>query len=92
MADLQSLGLRPEKGVNPQIQEAVAKDRMSLERPIPGESLTNNPDNPYPFEQAPEYTDRTDALEYLFATFVKESLKKTTIILECLVKNTAQKI
>jgi hypothetical protein len=72
MADLQSLGLRPEKGVNPQIQEAVAKDRMSLERPIPGESLTNNPDNPYPFEQAPEYTDRTDALEYLFATFVKE--------------------
>ena len=34
MADLQSLGLRPEKGVNPQIQEAVAKDRMTYTRRI----------------------------------------------------------
>ena len=23
-------------------------------RPIPGESLTNSPDNPYPWEQAPQ--------------------------------------
>ena len=68
MADLQSLGLRPEKGLDPQIQEATAKDRLSLDRPIPGESLTNDPGSPYPFEKAPEYTDRTDALEYLFST------------------------
>lgn len=72
MADLQSLGLQPEKGLNPAIQEAVANDRLSLDRPIPGESLTNDPDNPYPFESSPEFTDRTDALEYLFASFVEE--------------------
>ena len=72
MADLQSLGLRPEKGLDPQIQEATAKDRLSLDRPIPGESLTNDPGSPYPFEKAPEYTDRTDALEYLFSTFTEE--------------------
>ena len=72
MADLQSLGLRPEKGLDPQIQEAVANDRLSLDRPVAGESLTNDPNSPYPFEKAPEYTDRTDALEYLFETFTEE--------------------
>mgnify|MGYP003674595775 FL=1 len=72
MADLQSLGLRPERGLDPQIQEAVANNRLSLDRPIPGESLTNDPNSPYPFEQAPEYTDRTEALEYLFTTFTEE--------------------
>jgi len=72
MADLQSLGLQPEKGLDPAIQEAAANDRLSLDRPIPGESLTNDPDNPYPFESSPEFTDRTDALEYLFASFVEE--------------------
>tara|TARA_R100000808_G_scaffold245_1_gene1418 strand:+ start:362 stop:997 length:636 start_codon:yes stop_codon:yes gene_type:complete len=72
MADLQSLGLQPEKGLDPAIQESVANDRLSLDRPIPGESLTNDPDNPYPFETTPEYANRTDALEYLFASFVEE--------------------
>ena len=67
MADLKSLGLQPEKGLNPAIQESLANDRLSLDRPIPGESLTNDPDNPYPFEKPVEYSNRTDALEYLFS-------------------------
>jgi hypothetical protein len=72
MADLKSLGLQPEKGLNPAIQESLANDRLSLDRPIPGESLTNDPDNPYPFEKPVEYSNRTDALEYLFSSFVEE--------------------
>ena len=29
----------------------------SMPRPIPGQSLTNNPDNPYPWEQPPQFTE-----------------------------------
>ena len=43
-----------------------------MERPMPGQSLTNDPANPLPFEQPPKFVDKTDALEYLFASFVEE--------------------
>ena len=46
--------------------------REKLDRPTPGQSLTNDPENPMPFEKAPEYTDLTTALEYYFATFTEE--------------------
>jgi len=35
-------------------------------RPIPGSSLTNNPDNPYPWEQAPKYVELQPAIDALF--------------------------
>lgn len=44
--------------------------RMS--RAIPGESLSNDPDNPYPFEAAPEFTVQREALEYLFLLITEE--------------------
>ncbi len=31
--------------------------RTPFERPIPGQSLTNDPDTKYPWEQPPMYTD-----------------------------------
>jgi hypothetical protein len=34
-------------------------------KPIPGQSLANNPDEPRPFEQPPEFTDFREALNYL---------------------------
>ena len=43
-----------------------------LDRPIPGQSLTNDPEAPLPFEQAPAFTDLTEVLEYYFATFTEE--------------------
>ena len=76
MVDLAKLGLSPEEGLDPKIQEAVSRTRQSLDRPIPGESLTNAPDNPYPFEKPPEFTDRTEALEYLFKSFTSEEIHK----------------
>lgn len=35
-------------------------------RPIPGSSLTNSPDTPYPWEQPSQYTELQPAIDYLF--------------------------
>lgn len=35
-------------------------------RPIPGESLTNSPDTPYPWEQATQFTELEPAIDALF--------------------------
>lgn len=37
-----------------------------MQRPIPGQSLTNSPDNPYPWEQPPRFTEIQPAIESLF--------------------------
>ena len=37
----------------------------SMERATPGESLTGNPDEPKAWEQAPEYTNMRDALDFI---------------------------
>jgi len=81
MVDLAKLGLRPEEGVDPEIQESFYKVRNSFDREIPGESLTNDPDNPNSFEKAPEYTERTEALEYLFTRFTDEDSFKSILSL-----------
>ena len=57
----------------PQNVEAMLQEKaMRFERPIPGQSLTNDPDTPLPYEQPPTYTNRDEALEYFFALFVDE--------------------
>jgi hypothetical protein len=43
-----------------------------MNRAIPGESLSNDPDNPYPFEAAPEFTVQREALEYMFDVLTEE--------------------
>tara|TARA_R100001377_G_scaffold61849_1_gene37807 strand:+ start:2131 stop:2667 length:537 start_codon:yes stop_codon:yes gene_type:complete len=55
-----------------EIDNVFMEKAGKMDRPLPGESLTNDPDNPLPFEKAPEYTDLTTALEYYFATFTEE--------------------
>ena len=35
-------------------------------RPIPGESLTNSPDTPYPWEQATSFTEIDPAVDSIF--------------------------
>jgi len=35
-------------------------------RPIPGSSLTNNPETPYPWEQPPQFTEIQPAIDALF--------------------------
>lgn len=43
-------------------------------RPIPGQSLTSDPNNPAPYEKPPEFTTINEASEYLFAKFIDEEV------------------
>ena len=44
----------------------------SMDRPMAGSSLTNDPAQPFPFEQAPEYTNAREACEHIFETLIEE--------------------
>ena len=44
----------------------------SMNRPIPGESLTNSPESPRTWEQAPEYTNMRDALDFIVSALLEE--------------------
>ena len=50
-----------------------------MKRSIPGQGMSNDPDNPHSFEKAPEFSVHREALEYLFVTITDE--KKYTDIL-----------
>ena len=41
-------------------------------RPIPGQSLTTDPNNPAPYEQPPEFTNIHEASEHIFNNLIKE--------------------
>ena len=43
-----------------------------MQRPIPGQSLTNSPDNPYPWEQPTEFTEIQPAIESMFINLTEE--------------------
>jgi len=55
-----------------EIENAFMDRASRLERPVPGQSLTNDPENPAPYEKPPQYTKLSDALDYYFATFTEE--------------------
>lgn len=42
---------------------------MRTARPIPGQSLTGNPETPWAWETPPEFTSKDDALAYFFDFF-----------------------
>jgi|TARA_R110000823_G_scaffold118315_1_gene242037 hypothetical protein len=44
-----------------------------MKRSTPGEAMSNNPDSPYPFEGATEFTVQREALEYLFTVITDET-------------------
>lgn len=43
-----------------------------LGRPIPGQSLTQDPDNPQPYEKPPQFTSVHEASEFIFEKFIDE--------------------
>jgi len=53
---------------NPEAVEAFAK----AGKPIPGQSLTSNPDEPRPFESPPEFTNFKEALDYTVGELLEE--------------------
>ena len=45
-----------------------------MDRAIPGEGLMSDPENPWPWEQAPQFTEQNDVLEYYFDLFTSEDV------------------
>ena len=53
-----------------------------FERPIPGQSLTNDPDTKYPWEQPPKYTDVTSAtIDIVADSYEKETYEMIALTL-----------
>lgn len=52
-------------------QEEVQKVRSSSTRSIPGQSLSNDPENPAPFEKAPKFTSVHAASEEMFMDLIE---------------------
>jgi len=57
---------------NVQYEEAGLEALGRMQRPIPGESLMNDPENPQPFEGPPEFTDMREALDYILQGLLQE--------------------
>jgi len=53
---------------------------MDVGRPIPGQSLTNDPKNPYPWEQPPEFTDPHRAMLQIFETLTEKDTLSNTLL------------
>jgi hypothetical protein len=47
---------------------------VNSSRPIPGQSLTDNPDQSYPWESPPEFTDFRQAFNYLAEELLEEDI------------------
>jgi len=47
---------------------------VNSSRPIPGQSLTDNPDQSYPWESPPEFTDFRQAFNYLADELLEEDI------------------
>ena len=48
----------------PLINEDIVNEISPFQRPIPGQSLTNDPDTSYAWESPPEYVTVEDGIEY----------------------------
>ncbi len=49
-----------------------ARMKNMFDAPIPGESLTSDPENPAPYETAPEYTDVKSFIDDMFMNLTSE--------------------
>ena len=57
-----------------ELDDMFLKEAVSVDRPIPGESLTASPDQSAPFLNPPEFTKKQDLLEYYFEFFTSEEI------------------
>jgi hypothetical protein len=60
-----------EGSVRPEIYRA---EQSKMNRAIPGQSLTNDPANPAPYEQAPKFTNVHEANEYFWNYMTDEEI------------------
>lgn len=61
--------------MNPEYYDVI----MNKGRPIPGSSLTSDPDNPAPYERPPEYVNIHKASEWIFGQLIQEENYKQLI-------------
>ena len=54
-------------------------------RPIPGQSLTNNPETPAPYEKPPQFTTKEEAMDHFFNVVTEE--KRFDAIMESLAED-----
>ena len=47
---------------------------ITLNRPIPGQGLTNDPENPYPWERPPEFTELEEGVQYVFGRLIEPEI------------------
>jgi len=59
--------------------EVYTAEVSKMSRPIPGQSLTNDPENPAPYDRPPEFTNVHDATMYLW-DFVTEEATYTSFM------------
>ena len=69
--------------ISEQERREFALKRMA---PIPGQSLTNNPEIRQPYERPPEFVSKTEALEFFLDAFLQE--EKYDAIMEVLREGT----
>jgi hypothetical protein len=55
-------------------------DNMNRGRPIPGQSLTNDPEQPYKWEKPPEFTVPREAMHYIFSRLIEPEVAENTLI------------
>lgn len=56
------------------MNQEYIKAVTQLGRPIPGQSLTSDPDNPAPYEKPPEFTSVHAASEFIFEKLIDEEV------------------
>lgn len=54
-------------------EEKGSMDAQRFNQPIPGSSMTNDPDNPSPYSRSPEFTDTNKALESIVDELMAKS-------------------
>jgi len=52
----------------------MSKFDSKMSRPVPGESLTGDPDSPKPWETPPRFSSVVEASEFIFGEFTDEDL------------------
>ena len=67
--------------INPQTQGTYndLENLASLEQPVPGQSLTNDPEKPLPFEQAPVHTELAPAIDDLLVRLCEPEIFHTIV-------------
>jgi len=55
-----------------ELNETAIEQMSKFERPIPGQSLTSDPDNPKAWEQPPEHTSIRTAIPDIFSFLIQE--------------------